>query len=388
MPEPKKKLPRLKRTPLSEPQMAMWHAWMHEWDLYIRLQDEMGEDGALQTSQKLVSPRIAEAASAFDSAPEGFRPGQIRLLGPGLTPGSDRPVYVLILREWEDDWRLVTPFGPFATPATPGECLTSRSEPGLRVLSVWNTHSLPPDLYRKSWWIDELRAEDVDLAWSVFRHVMAGRELPAAALNRTGPPVTQSSDPRLRYQEREAQLMSGLASLARAAAQREAQAAAIESFATRYRPEARAHAAQALDVASRQMRAHDHGNPFARAIATSLPPEYLLEALAEGGPGDLPVVEPLRLRFETLPGPDPDEPGQCAAAWALEEPSADRWGNRPFLVFSLLHHQIIGYGSISPSGRLARLTWGEWADFEPMRGNLDSLVLIVWSGQPEDEFAS
>src|ERR1041384_8207069 len=75
---------------------------------------------------------------------------QIRLLYPQIPAARPRLLYVAGLREEAFDRFMLAPFGKFAEPALPGEWLTGRSEPSLRVLCLWNARSLPGSIVRNS----------------------------------------------------------------------------------------------------------------------------------------------------------------------------------------------------------------------------------------------
>jgi len=141
--------------------------------------------------------------------------GQIRLLGPGVLPQSRRPVYVAVLSEWEDGMFLIAPFGPFMEPATTSEWLTGRDAFPLRVLCLWNAHTVPRSSLAESWEVDDLSPQELADARSVFDHVFTGDPLSDRLLDRVGCPVVHPNDPRIAYQQEEARQMAPLAVAAR-----------------------------------------------------------------------------------------------------------------------------------------------------------------------------
>ncbi len=199
--------------PLSGPRKQFLENWLRSRRIDLRFREvqpplSRGAGAATQSDRTALAGRVAP----FDSDPPG--PGEIRLLSPRLTPDAERPVYVAAFRDWEDDWKLVAPFGPYEAPATPGELLLGREAPTLRVLCLWNAHSVPPDALRESWFIDRLTTEEMADAWSVFRHAATGAALPKPLQDRVGAPMAAGADPRIAYQTEE---MSHMRALARAA---------------------------------------------------------------------------------------------------------------------------------------------------------------------------
>src|ERR1019366_2114447 len=104
--------------------------------------------------------------------------GQIRLLRPNDAPGVDRPIYVALLQEAPPTAWQVVPFSRFAEPAVPGEWLTGRNEPPLRVLGLWNTRLLPAPAVQRSWLVGELSETELERAHNVWRHCQPDQAAP------------------------------------------------------------------------------------------------------------------------------------------------------------------------------------------------------------------
>jgi len=166
---------------------------------------------------------IASHVSGFD---RGAKAGEIRLLSSSLTPTAHRPLYVAVIRDWEDSeesgcWKLIAPFGPYGEPATRSELSFSERQPALQVLCLWNTHSVPVELLDRSWLVDRMTKAEMNDAWSVFRHSIAGIPLSSDLLERVGSPIRDLQDARHEYQHEEIAYMSRVAKLAMEAASAE-----------------------------------------------------------------------------------------------------------------------------------------------------------------------
>lgn len=196
-----RKLPPRPITQLPTPQRERLSAWLHEWEVELQLR-KMDDDASLE--------QLPEGAMNGTPLDEPVCVGEIRLLAPHLLPPGQRPVYVLVVSKWDNDWKLVTPFSQFPLPATQGELLTLRSEGPWQVLQVWNSRTLPNEVIAESWVADTASESLLDEAWAVFKHVTFGAELPDELASRIGPPILHPSDPRLDYQRMETALLSGL----------------------------------------------------------------------------------------------------------------------------------------------------------------------------------
>lgn len=175
--------------------------WLRAWELDRRLSSvQFGFEAKRPAAQGPVG-EIASKIAAFDDAP--LNRGEIRLISGLLLPVCPRPLYAAVLAEWEQGLWLIAPFGRFSEPATPGELLTNREAAALRVLCLWNTHSVPADVLQRSWLVEQMSSEELADSWCVFQHALTGKELPASLQDRVGPAIFRNEDPRIEYQEQE-----------------------------------------------------------------------------------------------------------------------------------------------------------------------------------------
>ena len=171
-------------------------AWLDEWQLEQRLQaaDSSAPAGpAARAPIRYPAPRPGAAVSA----------GQIRLLPPATPATAGRPVYVAVFAPAGLDRWQVVPFGRFATPGLPGEFLTRRRTPPLRVLCAWNAGVVGAGLLQASYPAGRLTAAERHAAEALLAAAGATRTLPASVASRTGPPLVHPLDPRHRYMEEE-----------------------------------------------------------------------------------------------------------------------------------------------------------------------------------------
>jgi hypothetical protein len=207
-PMKKKVLPNINWHPKAGVKAAALQRWLVEW--------KMAEDTAGETTETLEEPashlKVAGARESLVAPFDKTEPvrGEVRLLSSRLLPSAKRPVYVLVMGDWEDGLKLVAPFGPMLEPATPGELKTDRPEFCLSVLCLWNAHSVPVSRLQWGWVVDHLPENTVEEAWSVFRHAATGSPLTAALEERVGLPILDPEDPRTIYQAREFNFLSPL----------------------------------------------------------------------------------------------------------------------------------------------------------------------------------
>jgi hypothetical protein len=177
--------------------------WLFEWNLRNdMLKGEPLTDSVADSGEKL------NAASLVNYSDDPIQVGDIRILRSRLIGETDLPVYVAVISEWEDgDW-LIAPYGEFSEPATTGEFLTCRGDFGLRVLCLWNTHSISSEDLSFSFLEDRMTDEERLDSWEVFRAVSTGDDLPERLRSRIGPPIVDAQDPRIAYQEEFKELMS------------------------------------------------------------------------------------------------------------------------------------------------------------------------------------
>ena len=179
--------------PASDEHKARLAAWLREWDIDRALAD----DDDQETAASAPVPMRAGAEHPCPAARD------IRLLMP-LTPGARaHPRYMALLRREDDGRWLVAPFGRLATPAWPGEWRTSRNEPPLRVLCLWNAARLSEGLLLSSWKVDELSDKDAACALAAWRAWSPDQGARSSGDPRVGPPLSHPLDPRHDYLEEE-----------------------------------------------------------------------------------------------------------------------------------------------------------------------------------------
>lgn len=116
-----------------------------------------------------------------------------------LDQESRRPLFVAVLRNWEDDYWLFAPFSPYSEPATDKELKMECEDQSLRVLSLWNAHTTPSENLKNSWFIGKLSDSERKDALSIFWYSLNMKELPEHLIERVGPKLIHSEDPRRDY---------------------------------------------------------------------------------------------------------------------------------------------------------------------------------------------
>ncbi|MBL7077638.1 MAG: hypothetical protein ISS31_09205 [Kiritimatiellae bacterium] len=165
-----------------DPNRARLARWLAEWELFQALTPEK-----VDIAERPAPPLLS--LSQPDDTP--VHPGDIRLLHPRFE--SSIPRYVAVAANTDGDGWHVVPFGLLTEPATPGEVVTRRSAPALRVLCLWNQFSLPTTMLQCCWRVDRLSEEEK--AW-------LQSDLPS---HRVGPPLRHPLDPRWDYLEMESE---------------------------------------------------------------------------------------------------------------------------------------------------------------------------------------
>lgn len=205
-------------------QPARLHRWLTEWHCDQQLRDD-GIDavGSAHPADRVSPtplgvnvasgplryrrPRVANGWGDRSAAPlTALKPGEIRLLHPAVR-NADRPLYIAILFESARETFCIAPFGRFSEPATPGEWLTGRTTPALRVLCLWNSQEWSRQELEQSWAVDQLTADELHAALLVLRSVRHDGVLATPLLQQTGPPLVHPLDPRWDYIEEERELM-------------------------------------------------------------------------------------------------------------------------------------------------------------------------------------
>ena len=323
-----KKLRSLQWTPPSARQRNRLADWLRAWELDRRLATAPFE--AKRPIARGPVGGIAAKIAAFDDAPP--QPGEIRLLSSLLLPACPRPLYAAVLAEWEQGLWLVSPYGRFSEPATPGELRTGRAAAALGVLCLWNTHSVPADVLQRSWLVEQMSRPELDDSWRVFQHALTGKELPASLHERVGPPILRNDDPRIEYQEQEAGFLEPLK--ARAMEWAERLQAPERSEATGAEPPQRTRQPRpggSRRLPSRSDRSGRRGNIIALPGLTRRPPaeEFALAAAGEKRAEKPRIIwlvsPPVQVRF-TVEGEN-----RTVSIWVLDkkgDPAAQLNGAR------------------------------------------------------------
>ena len=207
------KLPPLKLHHAPDWQKQRLERWLAEWELADDMNVSEPVEPETSEANETATP-VPVAATAEEPAPAI---GQIRLLSPELPAARHRLLYVAVLEAAGDEFT-VAPYGRFAEPCLPGELLSGREVPCLRVLCLWNAVALPAALLQTSWVVDCL--SDVELNEALAVHRASGGEtdetLPEHLEQRVGPPQWHPADPRVAYMAIEREAMHALLNNARA----------------------------------------------------------------------------------------------------------------------------------------------------------------------------
>lgn len=158
------------------------------------IQEKMRSVSGFDENQDMTTAQVVQLhpQNSFDT---NLQAGQIRLLSQ-----LDRITYVALLRRWEDDSFVVMTFSHYDFPATDEE-FKPKFDGGmyLNTLQAWNTRTLQDETLKKSWLIGDLPASDCSDAWNFWSHLITGHALSPELEERTGLPITNSDDPRIRY---------------------------------------------------------------------------------------------------------------------------------------------------------------------------------------------
>ena len=124
---------------------------------------ENGESTNVQFDSELVLPPNT------DIGHNDLQKGDILLLSRELSPQEETdPLFVAVLRHWEDDYWLFAPYSPYSHPATDKEMKTDSEESRLRVLALWNCHTTSEENLKNAWYIGKLSESERKEALSVF----------------------------------------------------------------------------------------------------------------------------------------------------------------------------------------------------------------------------
>lgn len=173
--------------------------------------DERELDQALpteETERKPVTETLLNLPCK-DPSLKKLEEGDVVLLSHELTPkDAVRPIYLAILRHWEDDHWLFAPYSPYSEPATDEELRMKDEDFGLRVLCLWNSHTAEKKTLCRSWHVGKLDETDRKDALSVFWYKMGMKELSERLMERVGPVLLHSKDPRRIYLREQLSLLA------------------------------------------------------------------------------------------------------------------------------------------------------------------------------------
>jgi len=159
---------------------------------------ENGESTNVQFDSELVLPPNT------DIGHNDLQKGDILLLSRELSPQEETdPLFVAVLRHWEDDYWLFAPYSPYSHPATDKEMKTDSEESRLRVLALWNCHTTSEENLKNAWYIGKLSESERKDALSVFWYSLGMKELTSELKEKVGPKLFHSKDPRRKYIEEE-----------------------------------------------------------------------------------------------------------------------------------------------------------------------------------------
>lgn len=195
---------------MPSPETKRFALWLSHW----AEEKERADSGELPDGLPRGAPPAASSVSRPFDSPDLVE-GEIRVLDPWLVPDVRGPLFFIILQEWIDGMWLIAPFSRFPVPATVGEWETGREHNQLGVLSLWNAHTVPDSVLKRSWFVDISEPQELENARAVFRHVATGAALPVNLLSEIGPPMYHPADPRHEYLASDAVALSPLAELAR-----------------------------------------------------------------------------------------------------------------------------------------------------------------------------
>jgi hypothetical protein len=203
-----KRLPSLKKNDLYEQKRDILSRWLIERDAELVFRQLDGEKPLTTApTEELHIAQSFDQKIINNYAEEPPETGQIRLLAPEQFNEQSRPVYVAVIKEWEDNIWLTAPFSSYTVPALPGELLMQRPETPLQVLCVWNTRTIPSRAFQTSWIAGTMTAQELEDAWNLFRAVSTGSAIPENIAPRTGPHVLRENDPRIMYQQEELEML-------------------------------------------------------------------------------------------------------------------------------------------------------------------------------------
>lgn len=135
------------------------------------------------------------------------RAGEIRILCSSLCAHIHATEFIAVI-EMDDEMVTVVPFSPYIDAASPYETILKHSkEEHLQVLQIWNLRRVPIKTLTKTWVIGELHQEDVNIARSVAKASITGKDPDPEIRAYCGTPIHHPQDPRRKYLEEQASRM-------------------------------------------------------------------------------------------------------------------------------------------------------------------------------------
>lgn len=199
-------------------------SWYREWEIDQVFREADAEDEGVEANESVA--RLPDDSAnlggnslfkvpAYDSEASGFDRGSVRLLSSSVTGNDGRPIYVLMMGEWEPAWSWFMPFSNYSAPATDWELLTNLDPRPLQVLEVWNARSCPDELLRRSWFVTRVDMSLVEAAKALYGRMLGGGDKVLESLSaRIGTKVFEPNDPRVEYLKTEMEMLNHLTSLA------------------------------------------------------------------------------------------------------------------------------------------------------------------------------
>jgi hypothetical protein len=205
-------LPSIQTVPCNATQRSRLERWLDEWSIDRRLRDGDALCGAPPrtdlTGNNATEARQAASPHTIAPCVERVAVGQILLLHPSVPGAGEHPRYLAILEQDGADTFVAVPYSRFAEPATPGELLTGREAPCLRVVCAWNARSLPASVLAHAWLIDTLTDAERREILCILNAARTDEPPPPELAERTGLAPRHPLDPRHDYMDAERTAMN------------------------------------------------------------------------------------------------------------------------------------------------------------------------------------
>lgn len=241
---------------------ALLDAWLAERNADLALRQMQNDPVPFMVDAE----RLGKAAPPHDNVVES---GQIRILSPKFINDEIAIPYVAVLDRWLEDMWLIAPFSPYSYPASVGEMTTGDRLVGRRVIQCWNARTAHDSLVAQSYVAGTLDESVRNDALALFRHVIAGTDLPESFKALVGPPILAKVDPRRKYL---AESVNRYAPLAVAVRETEAALAREERFAA-FKTSFAARLTASPDMFESFLCTPAYGMPFSGLAAEDRQPE-------------------------------------------------------------------------------------------------------------------